>query len=67
MISSDHPFVLRHSKDERMVFSKIDLCYQPTGISEEKIEYGDGLGSENNLFRAAQEGSVRRFEDEGIK
>jgi hypothetical protein len=36
------------------------------GISEEKIEY-DGLRPENNLFRTAQEGSVRRFEDEGIK
>jgi hypothetical protein len=48
-------------------FSRIGLRYQTMGISDKKIEYGDGLGSENNLFRAAQEGSVRRVEDEGIK
>jgi len=40
---------------------------QTTGISNKKIEYGNGLKSEDNLLRAAQEGSVRRFEDEGIK
>lgn len=36
-------------------------------ISNEKVEYREGLGSEDNLFRAAQEGSVRRVEDERIK
>ena len=36
------------------------------GISGE-IEYDEALRYEDNLFRAAQEGSVRRFEDEGIK
>jgi hypothetical protein len=37
------------------------------GISDEKIEYGAGLKSEDNLFRAALEGLIRRVEDEGIK
>ena len=48
-------------------FSRTGLRYQMMGISKEKIEYGNGLGSENNLLRAALEVSVRRFEDEGIK
>jgi len=37
------------------------------GISHKKIEYGEGLQSEDNLFCAALEGSIRRVEDEGIK
>ena len=37
------------------------------GISDKKIEYGEELKSEDNLFRAAQEGLIRRVEDEGIK
>jgi hypothetical protein len=37
------------------------------GISDKKIAHGEGLRSEDNLFRAALEGSVRRVEDEGIK
>jgi hypothetical protein len=36
-------------------------------ISDEKIEHGEGLESEKNFFRAAQEELVRRVEDEGIK
>src|SRR5262249_15961574 len=41
--------------------------YQTMGISDEKIEYREALGSEDNLFRPVQEGLVRRVEDEGIK
>jgi hypothetical protein len=37
------------------------------GISDTKIEYGEGLKSEDNLFRAALERLIRRVEDEGIK
>jgi hypothetical protein len=37
------------------------------GISDKKTGHGEGLKSENNLFRAAQKGSVRRVENEGIK
>jgi len=37
------------------------------GISDRKIEYGEGLRSEDNLFCAALEGLIRRVEDEGIK
>ena len=48
-------------------FRNIGLCYQTTEISDQKIGYGYGLGPEDNLLRAAQEGSVRRAEDEGIK
>jgi hypothetical protein len=43
------------------------FCYQTMGIPNKKIEYCEGLRSEKNLLRAAQEGSVRRVEDEGIK
>ena len=67
MISNDHPIVLTTRRMNGKFFSRITLRHQTMGISEEKIEYGDGLRSEDNLFRAAQEGSVRRFEDEGIK
>ena len=45
----------------------LGLHYQTIGISDKKIGYGEGLTSEDNLFRAAQERSVRRVEDEGIK
>jgi hypothetical protein len=48
-------------------FSSIGLCYQTMGISGEKIEHREGLRFEDNLFCAAQEGLVRRVEDEGIK
>jgi hypothetical protein len=37
------------------------------GISDKKVEYGGALRSEDNLFRAALEGLIRRVEDEGIK
>jgi hypothetical protein len=43
------------------------FVYQTMGISDKKTGHGEGLRSENNLFRAAQEGLVRRVEDEGIK
>jgi hypothetical protein len=36
-------------------------------ISDKRIEYGEVLQSEENLFRAALEGLIRRVEDEGIK
>jgi hypothetical protein len=46
----------------------LGLRYQTMeGISDKKIAHGEGLRSEDNLFRAALEGSVRRVEDEGIK
>ena len=47
--------------------SDLGLRYQTMGISDKKTGHGEGLRSENNLFRAAQEGLVRRVEDEGIK
>ena len=47
--------------------SDLGLRYQTMGISDRKTGYGEGLRSEDNLFRAAQEGLVRRVEDEGIK
>jgi hypothetical protein len=37
------------------------------GISVKKTGHGEGLRSEDNLFRATQQGLVRRVEDEGIK
>jgi hypothetical protein len=37
------------------------------GIPDEKVEYRVVLGPEDDFFRGAQEKSVRRVEDEGIK
>ena len=47
--------------------SDLGLRYQTMGISDKKTGHGEGLRSEDNLFRATQEGLVRRVEDEGIK
>ena len=40
----------------------LGLRYQTMGISGEKIEYSEGLRSEDNLFRAALEQLVGRVE-----
>ena len=55
-------------RDLEPVITYLDcLRYQTMGISDQKIEHGESLRSENNLFRAVQEGSARRIEEEGIK
>lgn len=48
-------------------FSGIGLRYKTMGISDKKTGQGEGLRSEDNRFRAAQEGLIRLVEDEGIK
>jgi hypothetical protein len=58
----------RHGAGDQVLGSlDLGLRYQTMGISDKKTGHGEGLRSEDNLFRAALERLVRRVEDEGIK